>query len=92
MTIDTKALHLYVTRNAVLGYQGIYGGGFESIRRRITVKLLDVARQDPENDECFLLDAGALTLEDTRDVLRVYTIKDGPLLVVTKTELVQPES
>lgn len=81
--------HLYVTRNAVLGYQELAGGGFESIRRMLTTKVLTESRQDPENEECRLIEAPFG--KPAYATFRVYTLADGPLLVVTKTELVQPE-
>lgn len=91
MTIITKIPHLYVTRTAVLGYQEVMGGGFEAIRRKITTSLLHDPRPDPEHDDCFLLDAwddAAMTYR----TFRVYTIEDGPLLVVPKVELARHDA
>jgi len=89
MTLDPRCTHLYVTRNAVLGYQEAKGGGFETIRRRLTTSILSTARPDPDYVDCLLVDASEINPADDGTILRVYTSKDGPLLVVTKVEVAE---
>lgn len=95
--LSAERPHLFVTRTAVLAYQEVMGGGFEAIRRKLTTSLLSAGVPDPENEGCYLLRDQAPAFDNyTQEVVespvifRVYTIKDGPLLVVPKVEVAGP--
>lgn len=92
MTISTEHPHLYVTRTAVLGYQEVVGGGFESIRRMLTTTLLSNPVPDPEHEGCYLLEAQDPLYPMATFRFRVYTLEDDKLLVVTKVEVAEPDA
>ncbi len=87
--LSAERPHLFVTRTAVLAYQEVMGGGFEAIRRMLTTRLLSAGVPDPENEGCYLLRVHEPDVPEPA-VFRVYTIEDGPLLVVPKVELAGP--
>jgi len=79
-----KSPHVYVTRSATLAYQALTGAQFETARRVLTERLLSGATRDPEHKGCFLL---PVELPAGPTVLRIWTEREGRLLVVPKVAL-----
>jgi len=86
--ISGKSPHIYVTRAATLAYQKMTGSPFETSRRALTERILDSATKDPENDGCFLV---RIQLRSGLETLRIWTSREGRLLVVPKIAGAGPE-